>query len=252
MRNSIKRESRGVYVTASTLGALEALLEFLANGCDPPIPVNEVSIGPIFKKDVMKASVMVEKQKELACILAFDVRVDEEARKMAEENGVKIFTAEIIYHLFDQFTKHMEEFREAQRAELANVAVFPVICKVLPTCIFNKKDPIVLGVNVVDGILKVGTPLCIPDKDNFVVGKVIGIENNHKPVDLAKKGQDVAVSIQSDDTSVMYGRQFDHSSNLVSLISRESINALKQFFREDLAKDDWRLVIKLKKVFDII
>lgn len=200
----------------------------------------------------MKASVMVEKKKEFAVILAFDVKVDEDARKMAAENGVKIFTADIIYHLFDQFTKHMEQFREEQRAALANVAVFPSICKILPTCIFNKKDPIVVGINVADGVLRVGTPLCIPEKDNLVIGKVIGLEVNHKPVEVARKGQDVAVSIQAEDSSITYGRQFDHSNQLVSLLSRESINALKEFFRDDMKKDDWRLVIKLKKVFDII
>ncbi len=41
--------------------------------------------------------------KKYACILAFDVPVAKEARELAEEYGVKIFTADIIYHLFDQF-----------------------------------------------------------------------------------------------------------------------------------------------------
>ena len=35
-------------------------------------------------------------------------------------------------------------------------AVFPCILKIMPTCIFNKKDPIVLGVEVMEGIAKVG------------------------------------------------------------------------------------------------
>lgn len=38
---------------------------------------------------------------------------------------------------------------------------------------------------------------------------------------------------------------------LVSRISRESINVLKEHFRDELGKEDWRLVIKLKKVFGI-
>ena len=37
----------------------------------------------------------------------------------------------------------------------------------------------------------------------------------------------------------------------VSRISRESINALKEFFADEMGKDDWRLVIKLKKVFQV-
>ncbi len=42
--------------------------------------------------------------KKYAVILAFDVTVGKEARELSEEFGVKIFTADIIYHLFDQFT----------------------------------------------------------------------------------------------------------------------------------------------------
>lgn len=37
----------------------------------------------------------------------------------------------------------------------------------------------------------------------------------------------------------------------VSRISRESINALKAHFADEMTKDDWRLVVKLKKTFQI-
>ena len=48
-----------------------------------------------------------------------------------------------------------EEEQEAARLE----AVFPCILTILPTCIFNKKDPIVLGVEVAEGIAKVGAQI---------------------------------------------------------------------------------------------
>lgn len=50
----------------------------------------------------------------------------------------------------------------------------------------------------------------------------------------------------------MYGRHFDHTDLLVSKISRESIDAVKDYFREDLQKADWQLMIELKKLFEII
>ena len=46
----------------------------------------------------MKASVMLEKKKEYATILVFDVKVTLAARELADEVGVKIFIADIIYH----------------------------------------------------------------------------------------------------------------------------------------------------------
>ena len=93
-------------MSASTLGALEALLVFLRNECKPPIPVSALSIGPVYKRDVMRAALMHEKKKpEFATILSFDVPIDPDAMAYAAETKVQIFTADIIYHLFDQFTK---------------------------------------------------------------------------------------------------------------------------------------------------
>ena len=99
----------GVCVQASTLGALEALLEFLRSPA-VKIAVSGINIGPVHKRDVMRASVMLEKKrKKFACVLAFDVPVNREAQELADSLGVKIFTADIIYHLFDQFTAYLKQ-----------------------------------------------------------------------------------------------------------------------------------------------
>jgi translation initiation factor 5B len=152
---------------------------------------------------------------------------------MAEECHVRIFTADIIYHLFDQFSAYMNGLTQARRKEAELVAVFPCVVKILPQYIFNTKNPIVVGVEVQEGILRVGTPLCIPSTGFFDVGRVIGIENNHKEVASAKKGTTVSVKISNEANPTMtYGRQFDHTAPLYSKISRQSIDALKEFFKE--------------------
>ena len=46
-----------------------------------------------------------------ATILAFDVKVLADAQELAEKEGVKIFTANIIYHLFDHFMAYVEEIK---------------------------------------------------------------------------------------------------------------------------------------------
>lgn len=150
----IDKSGEGVYVQASTLGSLEALTEFLKSPA-VNIPFSDFSIGPVHKKDVMKASVMLERRKEYATILAFDVKVMPDARELADETGVRIFVADIIYHLFDQFKAYIDNLREEKKKESAEEAVFPCVLKIMPNCIFNKKDPIVLGVDVLEGILKV-------------------------------------------------------------------------------------------------
>lgn len=145
---------RGVSVQASTLGSLEALLDFLK---DCKIPVANVGIGPVFKRDVVQCATMLEKSPDLAVMLCFDVKIDKEAQAYAEDNGIKIFTADIIYHLFDAFTKHMDEQLEKKKEESKMLAVFP--CVLHTVAVFNKTGPIVIGVDVVEGNLRVNTPI---------------------------------------------------------------------------------------------
>lgn len=52
-----------------------------------------------------------------AVILAFDVRVERDAQEMADSLGVRIFSAEIIYHLFDAFTKYRQDYKKQKQEE---------------------------------------------------------------------------------------------------------------------------------------
>ena len=78
-------------------------------------------------------------------------------------------------------------------------AVFPCIARIIPTAIFNKRSPIVVGVDVIEGVMKIGTPLCVVvaagesrrGEDGeliestagvLTIGRVASIENNHAPL----------------------------------------------------------------------
>ena len=71
---------------------------------------------------------------------------------------------------------------------------------------------------------------------------------------MAKKGVDVCVKIDPSPgtTPKLFGRHFDATDEIVSKISRESINACKDYFRDDLSKTDWKLMSELKKMFNIL
>ena len=53
------------------------------------------------------------------------------------------------------------------------------------------------------------------------------------------------------EASRMYGRHFDESDELVSRVSRHSIDLLKEHFRDELGKEDWKLMLQLKSLFSI-
>ncbi|KAK3065639.1 hypothetical protein LTS18_002589 [Coniosporium uncinatum] len=203
----------------------------------------------------MQAGVMLEKSPEHAVMLCFDVRVDKDAMAYANDVGVKIFQADIIYHLFDAFNKHMDQLKERRKEESKMKAVFPCVLK--PIAIFNKKDPIVLGVDVMEGALRMLTPIAAvktgPDgkKEVISLGRVASIERDHKAVPICKRGQpSVAVKIEGPNQP-LYGRHLEEKDILYSLVSRESIDTLKEFYREDVSMDEWNLIKKLKPLFDV-
>lgn len=249
--NAIKLKERGVFVQASTLGSLEALLEFLKAS---KIPYAGVKIGPVVRKDVMKASVMLEHEEKYTIILAFDVKVEKDAQEMADSMGVKIFQADIIYHLFDRFTEYQEELKKRKRDEFKHLAIFPCKIRMLPNFVFNSRDPIVAGVIVEAGVVRQGTPICVPSKEFLDLGIVTSIECNHKEVETARKGEEICIKIEPipGESPKMFGRHFDENDILTSKISRASIDTCKQYFREDLQKSDWALMVELKKIFEIM
>ena len=150
------------FILFEFLGSLEALLDFLK---ESKIPFAGVKIGPVVKRDVMKASVMLEHEPKYTIILAFDVKIERDAQELADREGVKIFQADIIYHLFDRFTQYQDELKKQKREEFKHVAVFPCKFKVLPNFVFNSRDPIVAGIVVDAGVIRTGTPICVPSKD---------------------------------------------------------------------------------------
>jgi len=248
---SIKVKDQGVYVQASTLGALEALLEFFKVN---KVPYSGVRVGPVVKRDVMKAAAMLEHDPMYAAILAFDVKVEKDAQELADKEGVKIFSEETIYHLGDRYVDYIKEYKKKKQDEFKNVAVFPCRIKIIPTAIFNNRNPIVMGVSVEQGILRTGTPLCVPSKEFCEIGIVTSLEFDHKNVDMAKKGVDVCIKIEPapGHTPKLFGRHFEATDQLVSKITRESINACKDYFRDDLGKPEWKLMAELKKEFQIL
>lgn len=50
----------------------------------------------------------------------------------------------------------------------------------------------------------------------------------------------------------MFGRHFEVDDELVSHISRRSIDMLKANYRDDLSINEWKLVAKLKNLFKIL
>ena len=59
----------------------------------------------------------------------------------------------------------------------------------------------------------------------------------------------MAVAISGEKVNA--GKDFLQTDRLCSLISRKSIDCLKEHFRDELTEPEWRLVIELKKYLNV-
>lgn len=99
--------------------------------------------------------------------------------------------------------------------------------------------------------MKIGTPLCVPDKENLRIGVVESMEKDRKPiVSVLPKDGSVAIRV-SGGNNVAFGRHFEASNQVCSWLTRKSIDSLKDFFRDQMSKEDWLLVKKLKTMYKI-
>ncbi|RMY58062.1 hypothetical protein D0865_02805 [Hortaea werneckii] len=92
------------------------------------------------------------------------------------------------------------------------------------------------------------------EEDVMVIdlGRVVSIERDHKQIPICKKGQpSVAVKIEGNNQP-LYGRHLEEKDTLYSHVSRASIDCLKEFYRDEVDKDEWALIAKhLKGLFDV-
>ncbi|KAF0988940.1 hypothetical protein HZS_7891, partial [Henneguya salminicola] len=142
--------------------------------------------------------------------------------------GLPIFVAqyddEIDYYkneLSTLITKTINSFEIKDKGvyvQASTLAVFPCILRILPESVFKTRDPIIVGVHIEEGTARIGTPLCVPTKNNLLIGTLASLEINHKAVDVAIKGQEVCIKIANFDGEApkLLGRHFDISDQLVS------------------------------------
>jgi translation initiation factor 5B len=97
------------------------------------------------------------------------------------------------------------------------------VVEIIKGNVFNNKNPILVGMKVKHGVMRVGTPLCVPDKAFIKIGKVASIQFNGKNLTEAKPDTgDVSVKIEGEPT-VQVGRSFEENNSICSVITKQSI-----------------------------
>lgn len=220
----VKTDSKGVILKCDTIGSLEALTDMLKR---QSVPVSVADIGPVTRRDVVEALAVKEHDRHLGVVIAFNVKTLQDAQEEAEANHIRIFQDQVIYSLLDNYLDWVRD--DTANEENAIFQEITPICKFtfLKGYIFRKNNPAVFGVRVDVGSLK--QKVHVMNVNGRKIGNVHQIQDNGKNVDVAKKGQEVAISIQN----VTIGRQISEEEIFYSMPNSKEANLLlKQFLHK--------------------
>lgn len=186
----VSTDLNGVIVKADALGSLEALTTSLAAS---KVPVRLADVGDVSRRDVVEAEVVRTKDPLLGAILAFNVKLLPDAEEEIGISKVPVFRGDIIYHVLEEYSRWVDGQRTAGvRAEM-DLLIRPGKIRILKGYVFRRSDPAIVGVEVLDGIVRPKYPLV--NNNGRRVGIVLRVQDQGKDVGEASVGKQVAVSI---------------------------------------------------------
>ncbi|MFH0835529.1 MAG: hypothetical protein V1881_04255, partial [Candidatus Micrarchaeota archaeon] len=236
-------ESVGVILRADALGSLEAIARLLkAEG----IPLKSTGVGSPSRKDVATASSIREQEPFFGVIFAFNVSIEDDVRRAAEESGVKLLDEKIIYNLIGGYKHWVDEEKERERKEAFSRLILPAKVLVMDGCCFRVNNPCICGVEVLEGRIRKGIPLV--NEEGERVGIVRSIQHEKEAVEEAKRGEQVAISMAEPS----FGRQIRGKDVLYSDMSREDVKIIEEKYSKALSDGEKELLAAIKKRKGII
>jgi len=230
----IETEKQGIVIKADTLGSLEALTHLLK---EKGVKIRSASIGKITKKDISDAESNFEKEPLEAVILAFNVDL---AKDVQPKANVHIITSDIIYKIIEDFEKWQIEQKKLVEARKLEILVRPCKLEILKNYTFRQSNPAVVGVDVVEGVLKVDMPVM---KDGKKLTEVKSIQQEKENITRVEKGKQVAISMEK----VTVGRQIHEGDILYSAIPEEDFRKMKKLTKH-LTKGEIEILKEIAEI----
>lgn len=240
--SNIVLDDEGVTICAPTIGQAEAMITFLREEADNKLKIGHLCIGNVIKRDILHLTKYVETNKQMCnIILSFDCKISDVA-DLIRENGTLVFTGDTIYRVYQNYMVWYSEYHQRQLDDLRSQATYPCEISIIPGNCFRKSNPMILGVKIEKGKLSKGTKLFFT---GGILGEVTGIRNGEHDVETAIMGDEVSIRI---DTEQLFGRHITYDNTLYSLLTKNSVSVMKQYFISELTEIDLKLFERIIKI----
>jgi translation initiation factor 5B len=224
-------------IKADTIGSLEGLVGELR---DKNIPIHAADVGPITRKDVIRAATI--KDPFLSSILGFNVDLLPDAILEVQKSNVPVFKSDVIYSLIDSYEDWVEEKKMQMEQERLEAIIRPGSMMLLPDCVFRQSKPAIVGVRILGGSVR--SQVSLIREDGAVVGTVKGIQERNENISSARMGKEVAVSI--DGPTV--GRQIHEGDLLYVNIPERHTRILELELKSRLTDDELETLEKFLEI----
>ena len=232
----VKKDLTGVVVKSDALGSLEALTTSLEAS---KIPVRLADVGDVSRRDVVEAKAVRVKDQYLGVVLAFGVKLLPDAEEEISISKIPVFKGDIIYHVLEEYSRWVSAQRLAGAKAEMDLLIRPGKIKLLKGFVFRRSDPAIVGVEILDGMIKAKYPLI--NGSGRRIGQVVRIQDQGKDVGEASAGKQVAVSIDKP----MVGRQIMEGDVLYVDVPPQHARVLSSKFREHLSPGELALLNEL-------
>jgi translation initiation factor 5B len=232
-------DPKGAILKADSIGGMDAISKLMKGA---GFGISKKGIGNVTKRDVMDAFTMLSISPVGTAILAFSVGVDQDAAEMAEVSGVKIIRSDIIYKLVDDYKLFVEERDKESAKKIEERITYPGSLYVLPGMCFRASHPAIFGIDVVGGRLKPGYR--VMNEEGEVVGKIKGLQNEKTPIEQAKRGDHIAISLDGPT----FGRQVTEGQTLYVFVNEEDQRHLMKDYSHLLNDEDKSLLARISQI----
>src|SRR6266550_1120580 len=233
----VKKDLSGVIVKSDALGSLEALTTSLEAS---KIPVRLADVGDVSRRDVVEAKAVRVKDQYLGVVLAFGVKLLPDAEEEIALSKIPVFQGDVLYHVLEEYSRWVEAQRLAGAKAEMDLLIRPGKIKLLKGgFVFRRSDPAIVGVEVLDGIIKPKYPLI--NSKGQRIGQIVRIQDQGKDVGEAGAGKQVAVSIDKP----MVGRQINEGDVLYVDVPVQHVRVLSSKFKDYLTPRELALLIEM-------
>jgi translation initiation factor 5B len=225
----VSKDINGVIMKCDSIGSIEAITDLLVK---QKVPIRSADIGHVTKRDVIEASAVREKDRYLGVILAFNVRVLDDAVREAQERQVTIFNEKIIYNLVRSYFDWTTYQKDHQ--DVIMFSEIPPICKFqfLKNFVFRRNDPAVFGAEILVGKLR--QKILVINEEGKKIGAIHQMQQSGKTIEEATKGMQVALSIRGPTI----GRQINEGDIFYTDLNSKQAKLLSERFMQRLTEEE--------------